>query len=86
MHSVNKDRIFWKRFKNEIVILNIDTDYYYTLDEVGSIIWNAIADNRTVEEAVASITAEFDIDKETVAKDANGLIKRLEDEMLVKNV
>lgn len=84
MYQIDKDNIFWRKVEGETVILNIDTSFYYTLDEVGSIIWDMLLDSKTEDEIAAKIAAEYDIDDAAAKKDIKVLLKNLEKEDLIE--
>ena len=59
---------------NEYVLVPVanniaDMDSVYTLNETGAFIWEQIDGKKNVSEIIASLTEEYDIDKDTAAKD-----------------
>ncbi len=69
--------------QGEKAILHTETGIYYTLNEVGSFIWDLIQEEKTLEDLIDKITSEFDVEKETAAQDLKELIADLEKEGLV---
>jgi methyltransferase-like protein len=51
----------------------------YTLNEVGSYIWDEIDGKNTEKDIVKAITEEFDIDETTAQNDLYEFLKRLEE-------
>jgi hypothetical protein len=50
-----------------------------TVNELGAIIWRGIEDEKTKEQIIEEILLEYDIDKETAAKDFDEFIGQLTD-------
>lgn len=84
MYKIDKDKIFWRKVEGDTVILNIDTGFYYTLDEVGSEIWDMVLDNQNEEQILSHILDKYDIDEEVVKKDVKIIVKNLEKEKLIE--
>jgi hypothetical protein len=74
---------------NEYVLVPVtdniaDMDSVYTLNETGAYIWEQIDGKKTVEEIIAAVTWEYDIDKTTAAKDVFEFIVRVQ-KFLINN-
>ena len=54
-----------------------DLDSVYTLNEVGTIIWNAIAEPTPVEHLVATVAGEFDVTPDRVRQDVAEFLEEL---------
>ena len=46
-----------------------DMNSVYTLNETGAFIWEQIDGKKSVEDIIGLVTEEYDIDKETAARD-----------------
>jgi Coenzyme PQQ synthesis protein D (PqqD) len=66
-----------------LVLLNPQSGEYYTLDEVGSRVWQLLDGTRTVLEIVAVIIEEYEAAAEVIERDVLDLLKDLVDEQLV---
>jgi hypothetical protein len=74
----------WRVIDDEVVILKIKTTTYYSLDSVGSFIWRRIeAGAKTRDEVAEALTGEFDVDRETAARDLEELFADLVREELL---
>jgi hypothetical protein len=81
--KINKN-VLSHRIDNELVLLNVLTGDYFTLNEVGAAIWKGIADGMTLETVIGRIHEEFDIDdREQIIRDAEEIVKALKEEGLV---
>lgn len=82
-YSLNPD-LAWRVIDGEVVILKIKTTTYYSLDPVGSFIWQGLNDkSRERDEILNDLLAEFEVDQETASKDLDELFTDLTREELV---
>ena len=61
-----------------------DLDSIYTLNEVGTSIWNLIDDTRSVEQVIEEITNQYEVEREEAAKDVSEFLSLLRDEKLIR--
>jgi hypothetical protein len=66
-----------RRFDDELVVLHLGVGEYFSLDPVGSTIWDQLAGGKTAEEAVAILLAEYDVDELTARTDVERLANEL---------
>jgi len=71
------DDVVWTALGDEVVILKPDSGIYFGLDQVGARIWRLIADGRTRQEVLQTITAEYETSGEPVEPDIEELISEL---------
>ena len=67
----------------ETVVLNTVSGRYFSLDEVGSTLWEAVQQAHTTEELIAVIFERYDVDAETATRDVYALLGALEEAGLV---
>ena len=72
-----------RELDNEGVLLNLETERYYTLDDVGMRMWQLLAERGDVETVVAQLLDEYDVDEATLRRDLADLIARLVEAELV---
>jgi hypothetical protein len=72
-----------RKVANEVVLLNVKTSEYYSMNPTAVLIWELISKNKGLEEIVKAVSAEFDADEARVKKDVLELIKKLESEKLI---
>lgn len=68
----------------ESVILDLEEGIYYGLNPVGARVWDQVQEPATVEEIVAAITAEYDVDSERCLKDVLSLLRDLKEDDLIE--
>ena len=64
-------------FQNESVLLNLDSEYYHGLDDVGTRMWQVVTQSKTLQDAYDLLLSEFEVDAETLKKDLIDFIERL---------
>ena len=72
-----------QKVAHEAVLLDLDSQSYFGLDEVGTLIWEAVSDGRTESEIVARIVEEFDVDAKTARRDLQEFLERLSADRLI---
>jgi hypothetical protein len=86
--TANDDNIMTKRasappavllreLDGESVLLNLDSERYYGLDEVGTRIWKAVTSSGTIGAAYEALAAEYDVTPDLLAADMRALLKDL---------
>ena len=73
-----------QELQGESVLLNINTENYYGLDEVGTRIWAVLSEARSVEDAIDTLLEEYDVERATLESDVNGLLVELLGKKLIK--
>jgi len=65
------------------VLLNLDSKYYYSLNETGLRIWQFIEESRSPLEIAKKLANEYEIDVEIAGACVVGLVEELEKENLI---
>jgi hypothetical protein len=71
------DDMVWTDLGDEVVILKLDSGIHFGLGQVGARIWRLIADGRTPQEVLQTITAEYETTGEPVEQDIEEPISEL---------
>jgi hypothetical protein len=79
----DSNQIIERVVAGEALLINLATGDYYSLDSVGTTIWESIDGKRTVEDLADLICAEYNADKGQVAVDVLRLVEHLADEGLL---
>lgn len=61
----------------ESVILNIKSERYFGLDDVGTGMWQALTTTETIQAAYDALLDEYDVDAELLQRDLTGLVEKL---------
>ena len=68
----------------EAVLLNIETEQYFGLDETGTRMWQLVTGSPSIDAAFQELTAEFDVDPEVLRTNLMELLSRLVDSGLLR--
>jgi methyltransferase-like protein len=76
------DSFVSRRIEDEVVLVPIrqnvaDLESIYTLNDVGTYIWEQIDGHRTTGEIVALVVEEFEVTKEEAQKDLTEFVEQL---------
>jgi hypothetical protein len=61
----------------ESVILNLNSESYFGLDDVGTRMWAALTAAESIEAAYQSLLEEYDVNPEKLTEDLDALIDKL---------
>ena len=68
----------------ETVLLDLNSESYFGLDEVGTRIWQLLQESGDVKSIFETILDEYDVEEEQLQKDLEELVEKLVDTGLVK--
>ncbi|HVA66132.1 MAG TPA: PqqD family protein [Elusimicrobiota bacterium] len=68
------ERAAWRQVDKEAVILDLESSEYFSLNEVGVVIWEKVGEGADLDAIVEAVCAEFDVDEAKAKKDATTLI------------
>jgi hypothetical protein len=71
------DEVLISRLQEESVILNLDSERYFGLDDVGTRILSVLAEADSIEAAYKSLLNEYDVDGQMLRQDLVALIESL---------
>ena len=63
--------------EGESVLLNLKSETYYGLDQMGTRMWFALTTGGTIQEAFDSLCAEYDVEPDTLRADLSTLVEKL---------
>lgn len=78
------EHVTWKNLDTGIVLLDLNTSNYYTLNETASLICQGIIDGNGMDEIVNSIVREYDCSEDTCREDVQEQIQQLLKENLIE--
>ena len=73
-----------RAMQDESVLLNLDRESYFGLDEVGTRMWNALVESPSVEHAFRVLEDEYEIDGAVLRVDLHRFVEQLADAGLVE--
>ena len=83
-HSASYDRcmkpspdVLWQELSGESVLLDLKSEEYFGLNEVGTRVWQLLASGLDSDQIVRQIECEFLVDIETARRDVAALLADL---------
>ena len=76
MNITLSPQVIFQELDKEAILLDLNGEAYYGLDEVGMRLWQLLAENGDFDAAVAQMLTEYEIDEETLRTE---LLELLED-------
>ncbi|HYV82055.1 MAG TPA: PqqD family protein [Pyrinomonadaceae bacterium] len=78
------DDVLISNLQDESVILNLDSERYYGLDDVGTRMLSILSTASSIEAAYELLREEYDVDDEVLRRDLLSLVEKLVNQGLVK--
>lgn len=80
--EISKD-VLVRDLNGEAVILDLKSQRYFGLDDVGLVTWQLLSQHRDLERVKAQMLEEFDVESARLEEDLAAFLQRLEDEGLI---
>lgn len=77
------DSVLFQEIGGEGVLLNMESEQYFGLDEIGARFWQILSENGDTSAALESLLAEYDVEPETLCRDLANLVDELKRENLL---
>jgi hypothetical protein len=78
------DDVLISGLQDESVLLNLDSERYFGLDEVGTRMLNVLSTADSIEAAYETLKEEYEVDDEVLRKDLMALVDQLLEQGLVE--
>ncbi len=78
------DDVLISNLQEESVILNLDSERYFGLNDVGTRILTLLNTSDSIEAAYEKLAQEYDVDKEVLRKDLLTLVENLLEQGIVQ--
>jgi hypothetical protein len=78
------DDVLISRLQEESVILNLDSERYFGLDDVGTRFLSVLTASDSIEVAYQSLAEEYEVDREVLRQDLVALIQNLQQQGIIK--
>jgi len=77
------EQVIAQKASNDLLLFNIDDGNYYSLNEIGSRIWDLCDGTHSVPQLVAALAAEYDAPREDLENDVAELLESLQSGKLI---
>ena len=78
------DTVFAQEVDGEMVLLDMNSENYFGLDEVGTAIWQAMQDDSNLKKVFEVLLEQYEVEKDVLKKDLLTFVEKLEESGLVK--
>ena len=78
------DDVLISQLQEESVILNLDSERYFGLDDVGTRFLSALSAADSIEAAYASLRGEYDVDDQVLRQDLLALVESLAQQGIIE--
>lgn len=82
-YRINRPAVIHETLDDELVIVNLKSGAYFSLDPVGAAVWQEIDRGAAVDEIVVVVSRRFEGDAAAISAGVNGLIEELRREELI---
>ncbi len=78
------DTVFAQEVDGEMVLLDMNSENYFGLDEVGTSIWQAMQESGSLEEVYQAMLEQYEVEPEVLEKDLLDFAQKLSDSGLAE--
>lgn len=75
--AVVPTQVMFRELEGESVLLNIETETYFGLDDVGTRMWRQLTESASIQLAYDALLSEYDVTPDTLKKDLGSLLEEL---------
>ena len=69
--------VLMRAFENETVLLNLDTESYHGLDDVGTRMCQALTSSENIQEAYQKLLADYEVDPIMLRQDLDDFLANM---------
>lgn len=80
------ENVLFQTVVDEAVLLNLNDNHYYGLDDIATRMWELIIEHGNVEEVIYQMLQEYAVDEATLRRDFAALMAEMEARKLIKRV
>lgn len=70
----------------EVVMLDVESGFYFGLNEVGSDIWNFLEQKKAFNELIEMLMSKYEVDRELCEKETRNLLQQLIEKKLIHRI
>jgi len=78
------ETVFAQEVDGEMVLLDMESENYFGLDEVGTAIWQAMQEKDTLKEVLNVLLEQYEVEEEMLENDLSDFLEKLVESGLVK--
>ncbi len=81
---IQSKQVVQSKIDDEVVMMDIESGFYFGLNSVASIIWELLKDAKTVDELADYLITEYDVSREQCLEETDILIKKMLDLKVIR--
>jgi hypothetical protein len=66
-----------RELEGESVLLNLNSESYFGLDEIGTRMWTLLTNSNSIQSAYENLLTEYEVEPEKLSRDLDDLIEKL---------
>ncbi len=78
------DAVFAQEVDGEMVLLDMNSENYFGLDEVGCAIWQAMQEHQSLQGVFDAMLHSYDVEAERLEKDLTTFVEQLREAGLIE--
>jgi hypothetical protein len=75
--ALRTDDLYWREVDDEIVVLEVRTSTYLSVNNSGVLLWRILARGATREEAISALVEAYGIDTGSAAADVDRFVDQM---------
>jgi hypothetical protein len=83
---IQNKKVIQSKIGEEVVMLDMDSGFYFGLNSVASIIWGKLESAISLEEIIIELLEEYNIDQQTCENDTRAFLDQLLEKNIIKQV
>jgi hypothetical protein len=85
-YTINESKAISETIDGETIIVNLDTGFYYSVNETATIIWNKLQENNSLKNISHFFLNHYDVEKDTLEKYMTQIISLfLKDDLILES-
>jgi hypothetical protein len=78
-----RDDVKLATFEGESVLLNLENGVYYSLNRIGTVVWDLLMKEQSLAAVLTAVHDRYDVSEEVARADVAALVTQLRDEGLI---
>jgi hypothetical protein len=83
---IQNKKVIQSKIGDEVVMLDMDSGFYFGLNSVASIIWGMLEKAISFEEVINELMKEYNVDRQTCENDTRSFWNQLLERNIIKQV
>ena len=84
MYYIQNKEVIQSRIGDEVVMLDVESGYYFGLNSVASVIWDMMKKKIELNTLVENLMKDFDVDKATCELDTLELLEEMKGKKIIR--